>query len=74
MFYCTEPASQATYVALHKSQGLEVLFMDSFIDTHFISFLEREYQEVKFSRVDSDLDDTLIDKEKEAEISRSNYQ
>ncbi|MGB8690307.1 MAG: molecular chaperone HtpG [Microcoleus sp.] len=68
VFYCTEPASQATYVALHKSQGLEVLFMDSFIDTHFISFLEREHQEVKFSRVDSDLDDTLIDKEKEAEI------
>lgn len=68
VFYCTEPASQATYVALHKSQGLEVLFMDSFIDTHFISFLEREYSDVKFSRVDSDLDDTLIDKEKEAEI------
>ncbi|MEO6860358.1 MAG: molecular chaperone HtpG, partial [Microcoleus sp.] len=51
VFYCTEPASQATYVALHKSQGLEVLFMDSFIDTHFISFLEREYPDVKFSRV-----------------------
>ncbi len=68
VFYCTEPASQATYVALHKSQGLEVLFMDSFIDTHFISFLEREYPDVKFSRVDSDIDDTLIDKEKEAEI------
>jgi len=68
VFYCTEPASQATYVALHKSQGLEVLFMDSFIDTHFISFLEREHQDVKFSRVDSDIDDTLIDKEKEAEI------
>ncbi|WP_293133609.1 molecular chaperone HtpG [Microcoleus sp. bin38.metabat.b11b12b14.051] len=68
VFYCTEPASQATYVAMHKSQGLEVLFMDSFIDTHFISFLEREYSDVKFSRVDSDIDDTLIDKEKEAEI------
>ena len=68
VFYCTEPASQATYVAMHKSQGLEVLFMDSFIDTHFISFLEREYSDVKFSRVDSDIDETLIDKEKEAEI------
>ncbi|MEG4862308.1 MULTISPECIES: molecular chaperone HtpG [unclassified Microcoleus] len=68
VFYCTEPASQATYVALHKSQGLEVLFMDSFIDTHFISFLEREYSDVKFLRVDSDIDETLIDKEKEAEI------
>ncbi len=68
VYYCTDAASQATYVELHKSQGLEVLFMDSFIDSHFISFLEREHPEVKFSRVDSDLDDTLIDKEKASEI------
>ncbi len=68
VFYCTDEASQATYVELHKKQGLEVLFMDSFIDTHFISFLEREYSEVKFSRVDSDLDQTLIDQDKDKEI------
>jgi molecular chaperone HtpG len=68
VFYCTDEVSQATYVELHKQQGLEVLFMDSFIDTHFISFLEREYPDIKFSRVDADLDDTLIDKDKEAEI------
>ena len=68
VFYCTDEASQATYVALHKNQGLEVLFLDSFIDPHFISFLEREYSEVKFSRVDSDLDNTLIDQDKEKEI------
>jgi molecular chaperone HtpG len=68
VFYCTDEVNQATYVELHKKQGLEVLFMDSFIDTHFISFLEREYSDVKFSRVDSDLDDTLIDKDKGAEI------
>jgi molecular chaperone HtpG len=61
VFYSTDEASQATYIELHKNQGLEVLFMDSFIDTHFISFLEREYQDVKFSRVDSDLDNTLLD-------------
>lgn len=68
VYYCTEPASQATYVELHKNQGLEVLFLDSFIDTHFISFLEREYQDIKFSRVDSDLDETLIDQENQSEI------
>lgn len=68
VFYCTDEASQATYVQLHKSQGLEVLYMDSFIDTHFINFLEREYTDVKFTRVDSDLDNTLLDKEKPAEI------
>ncbi|PSB67622.1 molecular chaperone HtpG, partial [filamentous cyanobacterium CCP1] len=68
VYYCTDAASQATYVELHKSQGLEVLFMDSFIDSHFISFLEREYSEVKFSRVDSDLDETLLDKDQSNDI------
>ncbi|MBW4661496.1 MAG: molecular chaperone HtpG [Drouetiella hepatica Uher 2000/2452] len=68
VYYCTDATSQATYVELHKSQGLEVLFMDSFIDSHFISFLEREYSDVQFSRVDADLDETLIDKEKASDI------
>jgi molecular chaperone HtpG len=68
VFYCTDEVTQATYVELHKKQRLEVLFMDSFIDSHFVSFLEREHPDVKFSRVDADLDDTLIDKDKEAEI------
>ncbi len=68
VFYCTDPVTQSTYVELHKSQGLEVLFMDSFIDTHFINFLEQEYSDVKFTRVDSDLDSTLLDKDKAGEI------
>ncbi|MBS0014993.1 MAG: molecular chaperone HtpG [Arthrospira sp. SH-MAG29] len=68
VFYCTDEAAQSTYIELHKSQGLEVLFLDSFIDTHFISFLEREHSEVKFLRVDSELDETLIEKDKPAEI------
>ncbi|NEU75357.1 molecular chaperone HtpG [Hassallia byssoidea VB512170] len=68
VFYCTDAATQATYVELHKNQGLEVLFMDSFIDTHFINFLEQEYKDVKFTRVDSDLDNTLLDKDKASEI------
>jgi molecular chaperone HtpG len=68
VFYCTDEVTQATYVELHKKQGIEVLFMDSFIDTHFISFLEQEYSTIRFSRVDADLDETLIDKDKETEI------
>lgn len=68
VYYCTDEVNQSTYVSLLKNQGIEVLFMDSFIDTHFVSFLEREYTDVKFLRVDSDLDETLIDKEQAAEI------
>lgn len=68
IYYCNDEVNQSTYVELHKKQGLEVLFMDAFIDTHFVPFLEREYSDVKFSRVDSDLDETLIDKDQAAEI------
>lgn len=69
IFYCTDPDTQATYVELYKNQGLEILFMDSFIDTnYFIPFLEREYSEVKFSRVDAELDDTLVQQDKADEI------
>lgn len=68
VYYCTDPTSQATYVELHKSQGLEVLYLDSFIDTHFISYLERDRSEVKFSRVDSELDENLVSGEQDTEI------
>lgn len=68
VFYCTDPVAQATYVALHKNQGLEVLYLDSFIDTHFISFLEREHTDVKFSRVDAEIDEHLLTEDKSSEI------
>nr|BAP91650.1 heat shock protein 90 [Phormidium sp. KS] len=68
VFYCSDAITQATYIELHKKQGLEVLFMDSFLDSHFISLLEREYQDVKFSRVDAELDENLLEKDKAAEI------
>ncbi|GBF82062.1 molecular chaperone HtpG [Aphanothece sacrum] len=69
VFYCTDTNTQATYVELYKGQGIEILFMDSFIDTnYFIPFLEREYSEVKFSRVDSELDKTLLQEDKANEI------
>ncbi|PSF37852.1 molecular chaperone HtpG [Aphanothece hegewaldii CCALA 016] len=69
IFYCTDSATQATYVQLYKNQGLEILFFDSFIDTnYFIPFLERENSNVKFTRVDSELDPTLLEKDQASEI------
>ena len=69
VIYCSDPSTQGTYVELYKNQGLEVLYLDSFIDAnYFIPFLEREYSEVKFARVDSELDDTLVEDDKAQEI------
>ncbi len=68
VFYCNDPIAQATYVNLYKSRGIEVLFLDSFIDSHFATFLEREYSDVKFSRVDSELDESLIEKDQAEDV------
>ncbi|MCF2969646.1 molecular chaperone HtpG [Synechococcus sp. Nb3U1] len=70
VYYATDEAAQSAYIDLHRSQGLEVLMLDSWIDSHFSSFLEREYKEqgIQFKRVDSELDETLLDKDKAAEI------
>ena len=69
VFYCTDAKAQSTYVDLYKSQDVEVLFLDSFIDVnYFIPFLEREHDQVKFSRVDSELDPSLLQDEKDQEI------
>lgn len=68
VYYCTDEVNQATYVNLLQSQGIEVLFMDNYFDTHFVPWLEQEYKDVKFARVDAELDETLIDKDKAAEI------
>ncbi|MBD2579388.1 molecular chaperone HtpG [Oscillatoria sp. FACHB-1406] len=69
VYYCTDSGTQSTYVELYKNQGLEVLYMDSFIDTnYFIPFLEREYNDVNFSRVDAELEQTLFDENQASEI------
>ncbi|WP_017295796.1 molecular chaperone HtpG [Geminocystis herdmanii] len=73
VFYCNNAQTQSTYVDLYKNQGIEILFMDSFIDTnYFIPFLEREYTDVKFSRVDSELDSSLVEDDKANEIVDAN--
>lgn len=69
VFYCTDSSTQATYLQLYQAQNVEVLYLESFIDTnYFIPFLEREYEQVKFSRVDSELDPNLFQKDQSSEI------
>jgi molecular chaperone HtpG len=65
ILYCTDEAGQAGALALWKSQGAEVLLADTFIDTQFIPWLEQRHEELKFQRVDSELDDSLQEKESE---------
>ena len=63
ILYCTDEAGQAGALALWQGQGAEVLLADTFIDTQFIPWLEYRHEELKFQRVDSELDDSLQDKD-----------
>lgn len=68
VYYANDEAAQATYLKMFKSQGNEVLILDHMIDNHFIQFLEMKNPDVKFQRVDADLTQNVIEKDKSAEI------
>ena len=67
ILYCTDEAAQAGALALWRSQEAEVLLADTVIDAQFIPWMEYRHNELKFQRVDSELDASL--QEKDSELS-----
>ncbi|MCP4050347.1 MAG: molecular chaperone HtpG [bacterium] len=63
VIYCSNKEAQASYVNLSREQGLEVIFLNSLIDAHFIQFLESKDSNIKYESVDSNISDHLVDKE-----------
>ncbi|MFN6339504.1 MAG: molecular chaperone HtpG [Cyanobacteriota bacterium] len=59
ILYCTDEAGQAGPLALWTSQGAEVLLADTLIDAQFIPWLEARHNELRFQRVDAELDSSL---------------
>jgi len=57
--YTSNKEAQGRYVQLCKDQGLDVVVLQSVIDSHFIQFLEGKESEVKFVSVESALADHL---------------
>jgi len=66
LLYTTNPETQHTYIHNAQKYGYEVLHLDSYIDQHFIQFLEGKHSDVTFKRVDADTLNKLIEKEDEA--------
>ncbi|MFM7361626.1 MAG: molecular chaperone HtpG, partial [Cyanobium sp.] len=65
ILYCTDEAGQAGALALWKGQGAEVLLADTLIDSQFIPWLEARHGDLRFQRVDAELDDSLHEPESE---------
>lgn len=67
VFYATDETLQAAAISLYTEQGIQVALLNSLIDVNFISFLEYKNTDVKFSRVDADLDGLKSDDSEETE-------
>ena len=60
VYYASDVVQQAQYVKMFKDAGLDAIVCDTFIDPHFISFIEyKEVGKVKFMRIDADIDGAL---------------
>lgn len=65
VLYCTDEIAQAGALSLWKGQGAEVLLAETVIDSQFIPWLESKHSELKFQRVDAELDESLRDEQPE---------
>ncbi len=60
IYYVSDEAQQAQYIAMFKEAGLDAILCDTFIDPHFLSFIEyRNPQKCRFVRIDADIDGAL---------------
>lgn len=65
VFYVTDEKQQSQYIKMFKEADLDALILDCSIDNHFISFLESKENSVTFTRIDSDISETLKNNESE---------
>lgn len=61
--YTSNLVEQDTYISAAVNRGYNVLIFDGVLDSHFINTLEQKFEKTKFTRVDADVIDKLIQKE-----------
>ena len=60
VYYVSDAIQQAQYVKMFKDAGLKAILSDTFIDPHFLSYVEYKTPgKLKFMRIDADLDGAL---------------
>ena len=60
VYYVSDEVGQARYIDMFKSAGLNAIVCDTFVDTHFVSYLEyKEPTKWRFMRIDADVDSAL---------------
>ena len=65
LLYAANVDEQNLYINAAKEKGYDVLLMDGFLDAHAINMLEQKNEKMRFTRVDADVIDKLIEKKDE---------
>ena len=66
ILYTTNPVQQDAFIQQSIAKGYIVVKMETIIDNGFINQMEMKWENVSFTRVDSDIADNLIDKQEGA--------
>lgn len=73
LYYTASENMQVSQLKIMKDAGKEVLFAGGVLDTHIIQHLEnRKPGEYQFVRIDSEINDHLVNKEKSEELFNQN--
>lgn len=72
--YTPDADKQDAYIQAANRKGFDVLLMDSPLDNHFVSHLERDLDKTNLKRVDADVADKLIDKDEKLDAVLSEEQ
>lgn len=62
ILYTTDAVQQDAYIKAAQGKGYKVVKMDTLVDASFIGQIESKWENVQFTRVDSEITDNLIDK------------
>ena len=61
VYYVSDENQQAQYIKMFKEHEQNAVIMPTMIDAHYMSFIEGREQGVKFTRIDSDVSNSLTD-------------
>ncbi len=59
IYYVTDEQQQSQYVKMFKAQGQDAVILTHNIDSPFVTYLEQKHENVKFSRIDSDVHESM---------------
>ena len=55
VYYASDKAAQAQYIAMFEAQGIQVALFEKVLDTQFLSMIETYNSDVKYVRIDADI-------------------